>query len=273
MSFTERFSPGEKYRDCEKGFIPINRINSPVVRIDVPLPQFVDTGQIGVDLRRVHALCWLGGLRHLRVEKAGGREDEETTPMVVGVAGDGGAYAGGAVVKKAKPFHFDDYELGSPASELNFLSVPHATVWADGKIQLDLEAMSKRIIEDKRYKGNARSSEAWARLLNKALKEGIANIGINHLLYGVRKTEMLYLLFLTLMGPRLLTSPSPSRLFSSWLLSNFIGLGLSFMASLQNQEDGYRLSAFYGPQLDRAIALKLFLQAGPLVKTIPKAEQ
>lgn len=268
MSLKERFTQQERYFYPEKGFIPLSRANSAIVRTDIVLPEYVDSEQIGLDLKRIHTLCWLGGLRHLKIEGVNNQSATESTPVVVGINGDGSAVAGRAAVGKAEPFHFDDFESGNSAGSI---WARHQLTWVDGQIHLNLEAMSKRIVSKSKQSGeNLRLPSAWGHLLDQALKEGIANIGINHLIFGVNKPALACLMFLIFSNERLYTATSPSELLTSWLINNSSTLLISLVdGSLTGSEDGYRLSAFFGPQLDRALALKVLSQTQPLVKALP----
>jgi hypothetical protein len=262
-------------------YTPIEGLVTPTVRVNLPLPAYIDQSQIGIHLGRVRTLCRMGGISHLQIT---GHTDDETStaiPVMVGFNSQGGGYAG----KLGAKFDIPTYRSTRAPLE-GFLGIPHSARWVDGVISSNINEITQRINQNEN--SQVRSSEAWASHLDRAVREGIRDIGSNHLMLGLNKrdyfaTPIAYTISLAdeigvlaahlVSGSELIKAPTMgdvtfSLLFMSvWMaMINFI----QYHPGLFNRsrEEGSRLSLIFGPQLDRALVLQALSKRKNIIKAL-----
>ncbi|MCL5438884.1 MAG: hypothetical protein M1268_02745, partial [Patescibacteria group bacterium] len=140
------------------------------------------------------------------------------------------------------------------------------------QIILNMDEVSSTIGE----KQNVRSSEAWSREINRALKKGIPQIGTEHLIKDVSKPNLAMSLIWTSMGawisslwfinggkPEYQAAVTAISIIAHHNFINFFARNFNFKG-----EDGMRFSFFNGPELDRALVLSVLSRTKTLAKEI-----
>lgn len=255
------------------GFIPLNEIKSKKVSFEGDFPDWFPQGEIGLNLRRVHRLCNLGGLRHLSITLVGDGETSKSNHTVVGFNQNGEALAGKVNSSKLVPTHVDKVEQG-----VTYNVLPAAR-WIHGHIDLNFAEMSQRIKNDEKGQVSVRSPRPWAKLINEALCQGVGKLGINNCLYFSDPRGWLIIVafnypYLTLLnGIDYLEYARLGVLVGGVLTTNvLIGELLGMMAIRDGGEEGQeiqcRRSLIPGPQLDRAFLIAALTKIQPLVKEI-----
>lgn len=253
--------------EFEPGFVPLDEAISERARFAVTLPEFVNTDNIGVNLRGLERLANMGGIAHVRVDTVEG-DVSQFVPIIVGVNKDGTAIAGKAGVKTSVPTYTLDLEHLGSLSGWTPKFLPHATDWINTRVTVNTNEVKNRIKDDSKWKNGVHSTEAWAYHLNKSVKEGVTDQGIKHLTlelskfsWGEAAIQYGLLGFFETQS----TNPTWENLIFKysilWSIMNF----WSIRRAERNGEN-YRLSAFIGPQLDRALILKLMSTRTTLVK-------
>lgn len=252
----------------KNNFIPLKEASFEGARFDVSLPNFIDTERIGVNTKAIHRFCRLGGIKHLRVTGNAEGETSSFTPTIVGYDSQGNAYAGKTGIKTIVPTFTEDSDEDG-YSEPGMYK-PHASTWVNTNLDLNLNEISKNIEQEERWQRNFRSTDAWSYYLNKSIKDGITDAGIKHLIWGFNKSEVFRHAFqYGMMGFFQATSGNNTvesfiqRLIFS---STFLNLFDAFVAT-RNIRD-HRFSVFFGPQLDRALLLKILSTRTTLVASI-----
>lgn len=256
----------------EENFIPLGGIMySPTVRFDLPLPEFVPQHQIGINYNKIHQLCRLGGIGHLRVTGKTDGDVTNFTPTIVGYDSQGNAYAG----KKGTQVDIPLFEI-SNESDSDLSSVrPHAATWINATLNLNINEITERIKQEPRWERGVYSPKAWAYHLNHSLKESISTIGIRHLTLGLnRRNWFMSGLQHSLAAIFEMSSKNPSLEWFAFrmLVVNTVLTSL-YITQYGGGENGYRLSLFYGPQLDRALLLKLLTSRATLAKGFENHER
>lgn len=244
--------------EFKDGYIPIQYANGYKTRFVIPFPEYVKPEHIGVNLGRLDTLLRVGGISHLRVVGQTNGNTTKFTPTIVGYDSQGNAYAG----KKGEKITVPEFSSSEDEANTNLdASVwrPHAATWKNVVINLNVNEMAERIRQEDKWSRGVYSTEAWAHHLDKDIREGVASMGIKHLALGFNKynrisTSIQY----ALMGLFEASSGHPSvesMAFRVPFVSQFLNVIDYF--SYRNTDDGYRWSTFYGPQLDRALLLKV----------------
>lgn len=272
-------------------YIPIEGLVTPKVRVDLPLPSYIDQAQIGLHLGKVRTLCRLGGISHLRITGHIGDETSTSMSVMVGFNSQGGGYAGKLGTKIDIPTYRSSRSSRAPLEGL--LGVPHSARWVDGVISANIDEITQRINSDKT--GDIRSTQAWASHLDQAVRAGVRDIGTYHLTMGLNKGDyglaaLTYVAFISsyiaidfLTGAmvNLITgkaSENEIKIPTGYDLPlNFLFMSL-FMNSVnflqyhprfnQGREEGSRLSLIYGPQLDRALILQALSARKNVIKSL-----
>jgi len=255
-------------------YVPLSKLTSPRVRFDNVIPHHVDERRVGINQRAVERLCRLGGIRHLRVTTTSG-EMSNFTPTIVGHNEQGEAYAGGKGTRTIVPIYTAHTDQSPHASHRS------AANWIDATIQMNGNEIARKIRDDTSLPDGVRSPQGWSRYLNKALKEGIAMIGINHLINGTTPVEVVGLAFVTsatevlnlLINHTITTGDAIAGIIAGNFAMKINDI-VSYRGERTNfsDDEGYRLSFFYGPQVDRAIALGILASTTRLAKALPKQQ-
>lgn len=247
--------------EFKKGFVPIEYANTDRMRFVIPFPEYVKPQQIGVNLSGLERLLRIGGIGRLRVAEQTEGETTRFTPTVVGYNSQGNAYAGKKGTLTFVPEFTTSPNLDAPVSRLHFAT------WTNAVINLNINEMAQRIRQEDRWTRGVRSTEAWAHHLDEALRKGVRDIGIRHLTLGLNKIDWLYIaLQYAQMGTLATFTRFPSVeimafsiLFGSGCI-NLIGCNV-----FRNTDYGSRWSVIIGPQLDRALLLKILSSRTNLV--------
>ena len=249
--------------EVKKDYVSLADLESPKFRFVASLPNFVDPRSIGININRISLLCRLGGIRHLRVE---GLTDEETSsfvPTLVGFDTQGNAYAAKTGMKTSVPTYTTDsqsYDLG-----------PLPTRGVNGVIKINVDETANRILSETRWSNGVNNNDAWSYHLNSIIKNGIVDIGTKHLILGADKRD--YLLELLPVSSMTINSSSVDGLNLLVLFGIWYFMVNVFSPHVTRRPEGWRHSLLlYGPQLDRALLLKLASLKSTLVKSIPNSE-
>ncbi len=248
--------------------VPITEVCSPIVQVSIPFPDWVDSDRIGFNLKRVHRLCRIGGIRQLSIIGESGEETSSSIPMIVGMNEQGGAYAGKAKIKEVAT-HMDTFNSNTPEA------TPHAVIWANGSINLNLDEITQRIRGGERWNNNARSVDAWTHYLDKTVREGISSIGWNHLTHVNKEYFMsTYMKFLILSGVTNGASLAVTHqlLLDFSLTYSYLCIRFSHYRDCKGKSgpDGTRFSLSWDREYDRAILLKLLTKTQPVIEQIPE---
>ncbi len=250
-------------------YTPISQAETDRVRFNLSLPSFVDQDQILVNLRRVHTMCQIGGIRYLRVEGDAQSEVSSSTPLVLGVDSSGHAFAGLKAERTSVPEFTTDHNNRSGRSL-------YQSRWVDGIVTLNLAEISEKIQQEKKWRNGLRSPDAWSHHLDKSLRGGITRIGGKHLMFGIDKIGMASCLFqygfAASTEAMMNTVPSVSHLaFKIGILTLFFNFLYSAIYGPECSGRGTRLSLIYGPHFDRALLLKIMSLRGGLIRPISKS--
>lgn len=255
----------------EKGFMPLRKAQSEQVRFQVSLPEFIDQGGIGVNLREIHRLCQIGGIRRLVVFGVEDVDTSKATPQILGFNSQGSAYMGKAGSNTIIP-PTESYSAINPESFWR-----HTQSWRDAVIVVNMDEVSKRITSDEKWAEGIRDLKAWSHYLNKGIKDGISKEGVSHLLKLPDKVS------LAIFGVAVTTNTAglwrlePQSTQFLELLTNYFLMGAGWNTldrvfgrkpKLSDQNTRYTL--FWGPEVDRAILLKILTKTSTLVKQIPR---
>ncbi len=253
--------------EFEQGYVPLEYAQSTRARFVVHLPEFVNTDQIGVNLRGLDRLCRIGGIGHVRVTSSEG-ETTQFVPTVVGISKNGEAIASKTGVRTSIPTFTVDSEKERPGLDSFPSALPHAASWINTTININTNEVANRIQDDSKWKHGVHSTEAWAYHLNQAVRQGVTDSALKHLTMGLSKINWGETAFqYGLMGFFESQNGNPtleSGIFRYFFVGGFLNM-LAYVRSRGYGED-FRISAFYGPQLDRALILKLMSARTTLVK-------
>lgn len=260
--------------EIKKGYVPLDQVQSSRARFVVTLPEFVDKNQIGVNLKGLDRMCKLGGISHIKVVTTEG-DTSQFVPTIVGVSKNGEAIAGKTGVKTSVPTFTVESEKSRQGLDGSLFGLPHAASWINTTVNINTNEVADRIKDDPKWDHGVNSSNAWAYHLNEAVKKGVTETGFNHLAMGLSKTNWGSTAFqYGLMGffeSQIANPTLESGLFRLFFVGGFHNM-MSYIRSRGYGEE-FRLSAFYGPQLDRALLLKLLSTQTTIVKGFPPNTQ
>ena|SRR3990167_4034847 len=247
---------------AERGFVPINKVESDRLRLDLNLPPFINEGTVGVNLRRVESLCQFSGITFVHVL---GTVDDETTsssvPMIVGVNKHGEAIAGRA---RSKTNVSEHKVFGTNRTQ----KLDYST--RSIEIRLNISEISNVISQDRKAVDGVHSNQAWATHIDRALRDGIRKEGTQNLAHGA---EHLLALPINLAYPPLFIYEIATQSLGALVITSAFytyGKVANLMDSrVRGEIKNYRLSAFYDCQLDRVVILNARMLRGKLVKPIP----
>lgn len=136
-----------------------------------------------------------------------------------------------------------------------------ANRWVNGLIKINTDEIANRILSESGWNNGVNMPDAWAYHLNKSVKSGIEDIGTKHLVLGVNKTD-LFGIFIAVAS--IASSYYPLFGYGFWLVMHN-----GIAPYMSRNSEGFRKSLFLtGPQLDRALLLKLISSRSTLVKSI-----
>lgn len=250
-------------------FIPLPEVGNSKVRFNLALPPFVNQELLGINVRGVERLLRVGGIGHLRVESKKG-EVSSFVPTVVGVNGQGEALAGKIGFQTLVPtYKIEDDDPSSWA--------PYIYRWVNSMLSVNVDEISQQILYgSKRWERGIRTPEAWAHFLDRALGQGIENIGNHHLIEGIEGLDWsLFALSWLLNVPfvsQALIEGNLARLLGWVICNETIFQGWLDISVRLSQRSHYRWSIFatFAPHLDRALVLKILSRTTTLVKALPE---
>lgn len=243
----------------KNNLVPLPEADTEHIKFEPNFPEYVPSGSIGIDLKKIQRLMRLGGISHTIVLGFNDQETSTSVPMITGFNAQGEAFAGkGGVKNEIHPF-------------LDFNTTPfdniwHPMKWTVSAIALNNDEIRQRILNDPRFDKNVRSSEGWSYYLDQAIRTGIENTTFKHLVLGVKfrdikKMAITYSIALGLYSGFSLAlvgdlDVSTLPLFSVYLGSEIANIWIQITQNFppeQRARFGHRFSFFPGPQLDRAL--------------------
>lgn len=239
-------------------FTPLNEVSTDRINTLVSLP-FGLSEKVGINTRFIQALLQIGGIRQLNIIGDWDGKTSQVVPTIVAMDSRGSALAGRVEINQAP---VQDYEV-----ESNKKKSFSQSKWTDLDLKLNL-AEIQRIIRDKDC--DVREPIAWAKEIDKALRQGIISAGMDNLLHNLSTYDKFISLFMYV-GLFLIAAeaspihlmldkfnphaPSFGVIFSYFLSA---GIPLTIFESFYGVErsgEGRRISLVIGPELDRALVL------------------
>lgn len=245
--------------------------NSERIRFNVPLPGWVDTDKIGINIFKTERLMHMGGIKKLLIAKSANDDETTSMPVTLGIAPDGSAYAGRVGAKEKTPA----FESESEGANRSFVTQNHS--WTNLKISLNLHEIESRLLKSN---ANLRQAESWTKPLDEIVRTGIRQAGTKHLL-TLNPAQKFWALFINLSSPlidlpRYVSMGDPQKIalqIARSVAINFLiwsimqkGFGL-----LIDPKYYYRISLFPGYEIDRALILQLMARSIPLIAPIKPA--
>jgi hypothetical protein len=246
-------------------FVPIAEASTKRLKLQgVTFPPFVDTNKIGVNTRYIERLMDIGGINTLTVQGVQGDTSSET-PTVVGMTEQGGALAGKKSAKTIMPIFEGkgEYDAHLPAQ---FRFVENA------QVLINVDEVSQRLQNEKKWKDGVRSVSGWSHHVDKAITEGVEEIGTRNLVTkGPEWRAFLWNTAFTLgYSVENLQYESLKRVGLDGIgYALFINIFMTLVNKARNRNFLSHASLIYGPQLDRALILKAAAKTGKVVKEIP----
>ena len=259
---------------AERKFVPMPEANTSRLRTTATLP-FQLHEEVGLNVKRLHAICQVSGFSHLRIRNDPQGETSQEIPQVVGIDREGTAIAGKVKIKKVPTFQFDHSPVDhSPA----FVFGRHwkQSRWQNLTISLNTEEMKQRIrLSDESVK----NPTMWGEEIHRALKSGTLKAGTHHLLKDFKRFEKIFTLFMyTLMSSEEILSVArgdlglgnlaPTLAVDAVLIGTFMTVMHSLGYGVEKPGEGRRISLFFGPELDRAVTLLVLTHTQSLAKGI-----
>lgn len=156
-------------------FVPITEASTRRVTIALTLPPFLDSKHIGFDTRRTEHLMDLGAIKTLHITGMDeGVLGEE--PVIVGVNSHGEAVAGKKGAKTSIPLYDRKREEGKHTPQ------------DYGQVYINMDGIVRRLRDQKKWKEALRSVRGWSFYVDKAIREGLEEIGRENSMYP-RKYE------------------------------------------------------------------------------------
>jgi len=253
----------------EREFVPMSEANTERVRTTATLP-FQLHERVGLNVKRIHSICQLAGFSHLKIQNDPSGETSQAVPQIVGLDRNGSAVAGKAAVKNVPTYQSDYspdpvFDVGRPMKQ---------AVWKNLTVSLNTEEMKQRILlSDERVT----DSSEWGKQIDEALKKATLRSGVRHLVGDIGRVEkILSLFFYTLVYSEDLVSIAKDdtslleaipMFATSFALTGVVMTAMNSLAyGTEKPGEGRRASFFFGPELDRAIALAVSTYTGRLAK-------
>lgn len=252
-----------QFERVERGYHSLSKIEevTPRVKLSLNLPEYIDQDKIKVNVRQLHRMMRMGGISTITVVGQSG-EIESTTPSLVGHSPDGTGYAGNKTIVKKVPTSVSSRERQGDIDQPLFT----AGRWTDATVTINLSQLQDKLSQE----GKLRSPQAWAKELDQAMKEGVAQEGIKHL--TLDSASYISFVLATSFGTLLGTDGVVHGTLANNLYYHVMYNVINRIRYKWNDydTDGYRWSLIAGPQLDRALILKGMEKAGKVVRVFPE---
>jgi len=262
----------------KEAYIPLPDADSLKTKFFIPLPPFVEQERIGIATRRIETLKRIGGISHLLIIGENGGETSMAIPTIVGIDKDGSALAGKVGIRREAPIFKSENFFNQDGT------IPHCFQWTRAIIKLNIQEMANRIKDDNKWEKGVRTPEAWTYHLDQALKKGIEKSGWEHLVKSVSGYNLFWFGYHNIDSLLLSLHSSPWNLLFKdfgkppeqipsilfWLAFRNVFMNMFSRVTHfnRNKEEGTRFSFFFGPELDRAVILKLAAKNTKLSKVI-----
>ena len=254
---------------AERKFVPMSEANTGRLRTTATLP-FQLQEEVGLNVKRLHAICQVAGFRHLRIQNDPEGETSQSVPQIIGIDNNGTAIAGKAKIKKAHTFHVDY----SPTSE--YKKPWKQARWQNLTISLNTEEMKQRILLSDE---SVRDPTRWGEEINRALRKAATKEGVRHLVNDLERFEKLLTLFafalvssdeiVDALAGNIEPKTVVPRIAFSFALLSAVMTGIDSLGyGREKPGGGRRISLFLGPELDRAVALLALTYTQRLAKGI-----
>lgn len=260
----------------EQKFVPMSEANTVRVRTTATLP-FQLHEEVGLNLKRIDAICQVGGFQYLKIQNDPKGETSHAVPQIVGIDRSGSAVAGKVRLKEAPTFQ-SEYTPDTPAFYLDRMKQGR---WKNLTILLNTEEMKRRILSS-----DARVTDPseWGNEINKALKMAMVKNGTRHLVKDLDRFDQFFtLLFYSLVYSDEIISLAKgesgpletlSKMAGSLAITGMVMTTLySTFYGVEKPGKGRRISLFYGPELDRTAVLLALAYTSRLAKGISKDKQ
>jgi hypothetical protein len=260
---------------AQSDFIPLPEAKSDQINISLPLPNFVDPYNIGINLKAINRLARHSGLRTLSIVGSTDEETSQVTPMLAGFNQHGEAYAAKASTKTTVPEYNTDFRYDAYQSLL-----PKFARWADANVDINMAEVSQKIQNNPNY--NVRDPQAWAHELNRIMQESVFTIGNKHLMQGnPMREDAVYWAMTAIIGTQIYAaSMTPEGLAAGLIFGPVFGTFgqhifdrfryIHTKTSLGIASEGYRNSIYATRPHDLDGALAVMASATTLVKDISK---
>lgn len=254
--------------------IPINQIESDIIQVNLPLPDFLKTERIGIDILRLETLCRVAGIKTLNIGRMNTDENSETI-SISGINHDGTA-AGVATREVVKSKSISRRE-------------EHGVFWrkfsigVHAMIKISMNALMQRI--SARDEKGARSIEGWSQELEEIILRHVKKEGLHNLLspngedvmsdINMAITPLMgyYLLYLDL-GDNIKNLPIKTILVALFFICRTAGQVITKREMTVSDED-WRISplSIGGIEWDRALMfLRMIANTRGLVSEITDIE-
>jgi len=255
----------------EHQFVPMSEANTACLRTTATLPFHLHE-EVGLNVKRIHAICQVSGFRHLVIRNDPEGERSRATPQVVGIDRNGSA-VGGKVAFREVPAFKSDY------TEVHYGTFPQKQArWKNVVISLNTQEITQRILHSER---KVTDSDEWGKEINKALKKAMTESGTRHLVKDLTRIDLIF----TLVGNWLIYKNDLIEIVKegidpqvalSRLALRTVSVGVIFTTisslfdGVEKPGEGRRVSLLYGPELDRAVVLLALAYSSRLAKGISK---
>lgn len=147
---------------------PINEVNSKVVRVNIPLPEYAHPEKIGVNVELVEGLCRLSGIRRLSVGTFS--ESDQLSTIAQNIGGDVETALG--IKSKTAP------RIRSEKSGDN-QTLPKYCQWSEAHVDFNTQKVQEDILG---MKGGVHEQSNWISLLNEYVRKGVTRVCLQNLM-------------------------------------------------------------------------------------------
>jgi hypothetical protein len=152
--------------------VPIDEVSSPVVKVALDLPGWVNQKEIGVDLARLENLCAWAGIKTLTLSVNDDEAPSHGRPITIGIDKNGQLLGG-----------FEESAVKTHSISVGPLD-DDTSLKCESFIDVNITLNSKALTDFVREHGKkgARSPEAWAKILDQELRTALKEAGLKHLM-------------------------------------------------------------------------------------------